>query len=353
MENGKEKIGREENGEEASVEIENSEEADSKEKIVEGESTEIESTEADSDGEAGTEAENSKDTGDGTGRGIGTGHIWNRKTAALLCGIIALAAVSATVWQLAVFYGEEARSEQKMAQIRKVPLEDSLSDSLGNGENAVSEHEEDGTPGEENTPPEENPYRELFEQNEDMAAWLRVEGTKIDYPVMQTMEDENYYLKRDFNGDADEAGCLILDTDSDLQGTGTTNLIIHGHNMKAGTMFGELDCYKDEDYYRTHKSMELYLETEKRQYEVIAAFYSQVYYPDEQVFKYYDFFQADNVEDFDCFYSNIKEMSLYDTGVTAEFGDCFLTLSTCAYHVEDGRFVVVARETDRQEPAAR
>jgi sortase B len=195
----------------------------------------------------------------------------------------------------------------------------------------------------------ENPYEELFARNEDMAAWLVVDGTVIDYPVMQTMEDEAYYLKRDFDGNEDEAGCLILDTDSDLYGNGTTNLIIHGHNMKAGTMFGSLDEYRNEDFYSEHKYMELYTETERRCYEVMAVFYSQVYYTTDQVFKYYQFFQAQDEEGFQDFYENVKKMSLYDTGVTAELGDCFLTLSTCTYHVEDGRFVVVAKEIRRTE----
>lgn len=291
---------------------------------------------------------------------------WGRRRAALVCGIVALVAAAATAWQLADFYGREARSEQKMKEIREAVMQEELGSEgqeAGGATTPESGTEEPGGVEEaagkdlegpiERDPSgedlqEENPYRELFGQNEDMAAWLSVEGTKIEYPVMQTMEDENYYLKRDFYGNADEAGCLILDTDSDLQGTGTTNLIIHGHNMKAGTMFGELDLYEDEDYCSEHRHMELYLEGEKRQYEVIAVFHSQVYYADEQVFKYYDFFQADSEKEFSYFYDNIKNLSLYDTGVTAQPGDSFLTLSTCAYHVEDGRFVVVAKETGRQ-----
>lgn len=82
---------------------------------------------------------------------------------------------------------------------------------------------------------------------------------------------------------------------------------------------------------------------EEREYELIAVFYSQIFYTYEDVFKYYNFFQTDTQEEFDDWYDNIKEMSLYETGVTAEFGDEFITLSCCSYHVEDGRFVVVGR----------
>lgn len=95
--------------------------------------------------------------------------------------------------------------------------------------------------------------------------------------------------------------------------------------------------------------MQLYTEEGVRTYEVIAVFLSQVYKKTDQAFKFYKFFQADTQEEFDDFYENIMAMSLYDTGVTAEYGDHFLTLSTCSYHVEQGRFVVVARETGYEE----
>lgn len=192
--------------------------------------------------------------------------------------------------------------------------------------------------------PVENPYQDSFLANEDMAAWLVVPDTRIDYPVMWTPRDENYYLRRGFDGRDDQNGCLILDTDSCVDPF-TTNLIIHGHNMKSGAMFGDLDKYQEEAFFQEHREMLLHTEDGLHTYEVIAVFRSQVYKKTDQVFKFYQFFQADTQEEFDDFYNNIKELSLYDTGVTAAFGDRFLTLSTCSYHVDRGRFVVVARET--------
>lgn len=189
----------------------------------------------------------------------------------------------------------------------------------------------------------ENPYKESYLANEDMAAWLQIPETNIDYPVMWTPRDENYYLRRDFDGSGNRNGCLILDTDSCLEPL-TTNLIIHGHNMKTGAMFGKLSEYEEQEYFENHRQIILYTEECQRNYEVIAVFRSQVYKKSDQVFKFYKFFRADTQEEFDDFYNNIKELSLYDTGVTAEFGDHFLTLSTCSYHVEQGRFVVVAKE---------
>ena len=197
-------------------------------------------------------------------------------------------------------------------------------------------------------------YEALWQQNEDFIGWLRIEDTVIDYPVMQCTEDENYYLSRDFYEEENKNGCLILDNDSNA-GVGTmeqeyingsvpsTNLIIHGHTMKSGQMFGGLKLYQDKEYGLSHNMICFDSLYEKREYELIAVFYSQVYYQSEDVFKYYTFFQADTQEEFDDWYSNIKVMSLYDTGVTAEYGDEFITLSCCAYHVEDGRFVVVGK----------
>jgi sortase B len=111
-------------------------------------------------------------------------------------------------------------------------------------------------------------------------------------------------------------------------------------------MFGNLTAYEDSDYCASHSIISLYTEECERRYEVLAVFRSQVYRKTDQVFKFYKFFQADTQEEFDDFYQNIKALSLYDTGVTAEFGDHFLTLSTCSYHVEQGRFVVVAKEVE-------
>lgn len=190
-----------------------------------------------------------------------------------------------------------------------------------------------------------NPYQDSFLANEDMAAWIVIPGTNVDYPVMWTPEDETYYLYRDFEGRDNQNGSLLLDTDSCLDPL-TTNLIIHGHNMRSGAMFGNLTDYEDEDFYEEHKQITLYTEECQRNYEVIAVFRSQVYRKTDEVFKFYKFFQADTQEEFDDFYQNIKELSIYDTGVTAEFGDHFITLSTCVYHVEQGRFVVVAKEVE-------
>lgn len=196
---------------------------------------------------------------------------------------------------------------------------------------------------------------ELYHMNSDTIGWLAIDDTNVDYVVMQTPEDEQYYLDRDFQKNYSAYGSLIMDTDSQV-GSGTkvndyadgsipcTNLIIHGHNMKNGSMFGNLDLYRQQSYEKNHSIIKFSSLYEEREYEIVAVFLSQVFLKTQtDVFKYYQFFQANNEKQFNDFYSNIKEMSLYDTGVEASFGDEFITLSVCAYHVENGRLVVVAK----------
>lgn len=183
-------------------------------------------------------------------------------------------------------------------------------------------------------------YAELHDENHDLVGWLSIEGMKIDYPVMQGKGDE-YYLHHDFYGNDSKYGCLYVKTCADVENG--TNFIIYGHNMKDGSMFGDLDLYVKESFYQEHPEISFDTLYENRTYDIVAVFRSQVYNADDDVFKYYQFYEAQTQEEFEDFYDNIKALSLYDTGVDAQFGDTFLTLSTCAYHVDDGRLVVVAR----------
>lgn len=113
--------------------------------------------------------------------------------------------------------------------------------------------------------------------------------------------------------------------------------------MKSGKMFGDLDNYKDEDFYQEHKTITFDTIYEEGTYEVMYVFLSKIYYEEEVVFKYYQFIDANSEQEFNSYMEEMAKMSLYDTGVTAQYGDQLLTLSTCDYEREDGRFVVVAK----------
>ncbi len=179
----------------------------------------------------------------------------------------------------------------------------------------------------------------LYKENNDLIGWLTITGTKIDYPVMQC-EDDEYYLHHSFYKEKDKYGCLYVRSMADTNTPGT-NFIIYGHNMRDGSMFGTLDDYRSESFYKEHTLISFSTLYEERTYEILSVFSSQI--QDENAFPYYQFYQADTQEEFQYFYNNIKKISLYDTEITAEFGDTFLTLSTCSNDTEDGRFVVVAK----------
>lgn len=125
----------------------------------------------------------------------------------------------------------------------------------------------------------------------------------------------------------------------------SSNFLIYGHRNKSGAMFENLLNYEKEAFYHEHKIINFTTLDEDTEYEIISAFRSKVYYKsDRNVFRYYYFVNASNENEYNNFVKNAKSASLYDTGVTANYGEQLLTLSTCAYHTEDGRFAVVAKK---------
>lgn len=198
--------------------------------------------------------------------------------------------------------------------------------------------------GEKEAPEVLDEYKKLYNVNKKLIGWLKIDDTNIDYPVMQTSDNE-YYLNHNINQEKDRNGALFMDKDCDVIER-STNLIIYGHHMKSGRMFGNLDDYASEQYYKEHSTIQFDTIYEKGTYEIMYVFRSKVYLESEVVFKYYQFIDCYSEQEFT---SNMKEMaaiSLYDTGVTAEYGDELLTLSTCDSTVDDGRFVVVAKKID-------
>jgi len=187
-------------------------------------------------------------------------------------------------------------------------------------------------------------YVDLYLANNDIIGWLTVEDTAIDYPVMQTQNDPEYYLRRDFQGESSTGGTPFMDARSDIF-IPTSNWMIYGHNMKNGTMFHDLLKYKDKEFYEEHKTFKFDTIYKGGQgtYEIIAAGYSQVYPKKSNKFKYYKYTDITTEAEFNAYVNGVKALSSYNTGVTAEYGDQLVTLSTCAYHVEDGRFFVVGR----------
>ncbi|MCR4728712.1 MAG: class B sortase [Lachnospiraceae bacterium] len=187
-------------------------------------------------------------------------------------------------------------------------------------------------------------YKALYNRNKSLVGWVKIEDTVIDYPVTQT-EDNEYYLKYNFDLKKDANGCIFLDANCDII-LGNTNFILYGHHMNNGRMFSSLIKYANKDFYEKHKIIEFDTIYEKGKYEVMYAFRSRVYSADVITFKYYQFIDANSPEEFDSNMEEMAKISLIDTGVTAVYGDRLLTLSTCDYQEENGRFVVVAKRIE-------
>ena len=187
-------------------------------------------------------------------------------------------------------------------------------------------------------------YKVLYNKNKSLIGWVKIDDTIIDYPVMQTVNNE-YYLTHNLEQEYDKNGSIFMDKDCDILKP-STNLIIYGHHMKSGKMFGSLNKYSSEAYYKKHPIIQFDTIYERGTYAIMYVFRSKVYNENEITFKYYQFIDANSAEEFD---SNMEEMaglSLYDTGVTAGYGDRLLTLSTCDSSEQDGRFVVVAKKVN-------
>ena len=183
-------------------------------------------------------------------------------------------------------------------------------------------------------------YAAAHEKNNDFVGWISVEGTRIDYPVMQTKDRPDYYLKRNFEKQYSDYGVPYAAESCDIDLS--DNIVVYGHHMNDGSMFADLCLYESEDFYKEHKIIRFDTLGGYGTYEIIAAFKTVAY--SEDGFKYYRFIQANDEAEFDTFIGRCKELSLYDTGVTAVYGDKLLTLSTCEYSRKDGRMVVVAKK---------
>ena len=186
---------------------------------------------------------------------------------------------------------------------------------------------------------------ELKKENEDIIGWIEVEGTNINYPVCQST-DNDYYIRHNYKKEYSKDGAIFLDKDYDWN-IPSSNLLLYGHNNKNGTMFQSLLEYAKEDFYKEHTKIRFTTNKEDSIYEIISVFYSRVYYKSEQnVFRYYYFVNAENEEEYNEFVNNAKKSSIYNIETTAKYGDQLLTLSTCEYSQEDGRFVVVAKKVE-------
>ncbi|MBQ8380127.1 MAG: class B sortase [Clostridia bacterium] len=171
----------------------------------------------------------------------------------------------------------------------------------------------------------------------DAVAWLKVPGTSIDYPIFQGTDNTRYY-REDRDGVTKNWGENYLDYRCNINNLSQemTNIIIYGHNTETDNRFTPLLDYKRQEFYNTHKYIELATQNGTYTYEIFTA------YTTDTKFYYIDTVFADKAE-YGEFIEDIAKKSRYGTGVEVTADDTILTLSTCDYSIKDGRFVVQAR----------
>ena len=188
-------------------------------------------------------------------------------------------------------------------------------------------------------------YQEIYAENEDLVGWLEIDGTVINYPVLQSDSEENsqFYLTHSFAKKKDKNGSLFMDYRNDFVNR-DTNIIIYGHNMKSGAMFGTLKKYLEKGYLEKHPKIRFDTIYERGTYEVIGAFLSEVSYQDEYTFRYYNFLNANNESEFEAFCVNVMQLDALKKGILdAKYGDQLLTLSTCNSYTDEGRMFIIAK----------
>ena len=175
---------------------------------------------------------------------------------------------------------------------------------------------------------------ETFEEIAEMVEQAPTDETvPDDAPVSEGEDVLAKYQKLYLGTPYVQENCDIAESD---------NLVIYGHHIKGGKMFGALEDYKSKSFYEEHKTIQFDTFTEQAEYEIVAVFKTVAY--SSEGFRYYDFVDAENEEEFNSYVGKCKELALYDTGVTAEYGDRLITLSTCEYSAQNGRLVVVAKK---------
>lgn len=198
--------------------------------------------------------------------------------------------------------------------------------------------------------------QQLLDINSDTVGYICIEGTEVDFPIVQC-GDNDTYLKTAFDGSSNKAGTVFLDYRNVLTaGRRSDNLILYGHNQRDRTMFGSLKDYKKNlEHYREHPTITFNSNYQSDTYKIFAYFVTEALpsqTSDGIIFDYHNYTDLSDKDRYDSFISNIMERSQIITSVDVQYGDEFLTLSTCSNEFEPSRFVIFARKTRKNEDAA-
>ena len=182
-------------------------------------------------------------------------------------------------------------------------------------------------------------YEGLYEMNPDMVGWIKIEGTKLDYPVLHTPHSTDFYLKHDFDGKESARGCIYMREECDIFRP-TDNITLYGHNMKDGSMFATLNSYVDKKTWENNSLIFFDNLYEAHVYQIFAVFTTTASVGEG--FSYHQMEDAADEAEFTEFIRTCKRLQLYETGITPIYGDKIICLSTCEYSQENGRLVVAA-----------
>ena len=270
--------------------------------------------------------------------------------------LLLLAAVFVfAAWKLIAYYRETRQTQEKYEQLSAL-----RGDVRPSRPPIVEEFPEETQPDGEPDPtePTESPwitvihpetgeevqmlpeFEKPFLLNPELVGWITIEGTNVDYPVVQSSVDhKDYYLRRDFYGNADSHGCIYAREQCDVFAP-SDNITIYGHRMRDHTMFGHLAKYEQKSFLEDHQYVYFDTLLERHTYQIAYVFVTSAT-PGEG-FAYHSFVDG-NVGQWAEFIAGCEKYSLYDTGVTIAPGDKLITLSTCEYTHENGRLVIVAK----------
>lgn len=243
----------------------------------------------------------------------------------------------------------QKRNDTRLEELAHLAEEqaDTENETAGTGQHSFTDSPA-GEPGNLPPSPEEiraarkarvQAYGKIKEQNSDMVGWVRIEGTKIDYPVLQTPDRPNFYLDHNFDRKSSIYGAPYMAEECDLS-KDCRNFLIYGHHMKNGSMFAALDEYLDQEFLKEHPVIQFDTLEEYGDYQVMAVFSINAADPENPL---YDWISCGNQEAFDSYVKLIKRLSVYDTGVEAQWGDHLISLITCEYTHKDGRLIVVGK----------
>jgi len=188
--------------------------------------------------------------------------------------------------------------------------------------------------------------KELQQDNSDVKGWIKIDGTNINYPLLQGTDDD-YYTKHNYKKETSKYGSIMINYKSNLNDV-NSNVIIYGHNIINSTqMFADLIKYEKKDFYTQHPTVKIMTDEGESDYQIMYVFKSRVFYVDEtNVFRYYQYYDFNDKSTYNEYLNNCKKIELYNTEVTAKYGEQLITLSTCEYSQDNGRLVVVAKKIE-------